>query len=80
MTPSELECIIPPMSELLLIDRDAIRGELKKAFDEHTITLFLEVLDRVAVQTHSAGVPREDFRELKEIVARIDARMNKWGS
>ncbi len=68
------------MSELLLIDRDAIRAELKKAFDERTIRVFFEVLERVAMPVHSRAAQREDFTELKEIVARIDARMNRWES
>ncbi|MCI0474834.1 MAG: hypothetical protein L0Y55_01175, partial [Anaerolineales bacterium] len=65
------------MSELLLIDRDAIRAELKKAFDERTTNVLLEALERVAAQVHSAGVQREDFTELKEIVARIGVRMDQ---
>ncbi len=59
-----------------MLDRDALRAELEKAFDERTSTIMLGVLERVAAQTLAAGVQREDFTELKEIVARLGARMD----
>ncbi|MBI4673346.1 MAG: hypothetical protein HY741_16975 [Chloroflexi bacterium] len=60
-------------NDLLLIDRQAIAAELRRAFDEPTTQVMLGVLERVAAQVHAAGVTREDFAELKAIVARIEA-------
>lgn len=65
------------MSDLVLIDREQVRAELEKAFDARTSAIMLDVLERVASQTHAAGVQREDFTELKEIVARLGARMDQ---
>src|SRR5918912_1485542 len=56
-------------SEWLLIDRQAVKAELQKVFDAQTTTVLLGVLERVAGQIYAAGVTREDFRELKQIVA-----------
>lgn len=55
-------------SELVLIDREALLAELQQAFDAQTAEVLLDVLDKVAAQVREAGVTREDFRELKEIV------------
>lgn len=55
--------------ELVLIDREALLAELRRVFDARTAEALLRVLDKVAVQVHQAGVTREDFHELKQIVA-----------
>ncbi len=56
-------------SDLVLIDREALRSELQRAFDAQTSEVLLRVLDKVAAQVQAAGVTREDFRGLKQIVA-----------
>lgn len=58
-------------SEWLLIDRQAAQAELQKVFDTQTTTVLLGVLERVAAQIYAAGVTREDFSELKQIVAEL---------
>ena len=55
--------------ELVLIDREALLAELRIVFDARTAEALLRVLDKVAVQVRQAGVTREDFHELKQIVA-----------
>lgn len=64
-------------SELVLIDRDALLSELKQVFDDKTAQTLLNVLDKVAAQVKESGATREDFSELKEIVARLSARMDE---
>lgn len=56
-------------NELVLIDREALLAELRRVFDPPTAEVFLAVLDKVAAQVHRVGVTREDFGELKKIVA-----------
>lgn len=60
-------------SDLVLIDREALLAELHKAFDPETAEILLSVLDRVAAQVREAGVTREDFRALREVVAELAA-------
>lgn len=60
-----------------MIDREAVRVELEKAFDARTSAIMLGVLERVASQVHAAGTPREDFSELKAIVTRLVERMDQ---
>ncbi len=62
--------------ELVLVDRDILLSELRQIFDEKTSETLLSVLDKVAAQVKS-GVTREDFSELKEIVARLATRMDE---
>jgi hypothetical protein len=59
--------------ELVLIDREALLVELRRAFDAQTAEVLLRVLDKVAAQVRTAGVTREDFRELKQIVTELAA-------
>ncbi len=61
------------MSEarLVLIDREALQAELQEVFDVRTVSTLLNVLDRVVAQVHAAGVTREDFSELKQIIATL---------
>jgi predicted nuclease with TOPRIM domain len=60
------------MSEdLVLIDREALLAELKKAFDAQTAETLLRVLDKVAAQVRQVGAGREDFNELKQIVREL---------
>jgi hypothetical protein len=56
-------------NELILVDREALLAELRRVFDLPTAEALLAVLDKVAAQVRQAGVTREDFRELKQIVA-----------
>ncbi|HWP47623.1 MAG TPA: hypothetical protein VNM22_10715 [Candidatus Limnocylindrales bacterium] len=56
---------------LILIDREALLAELRQAFDAQTAEVLMRVLDRVATQIHQAGVTREDFSELKQIVREL---------
>lgn len=63
--------------ELVLIDREALLAELQKAFDTPTAEMLLGVLDKVAAQVRAAGVTREDFRELKQIVAEAQRRADE---
>ena len=56
---------------LILIDREALLAELRQAFDAQTAEVLMRVLDRVAAQVHQAGVTREDFSELKQIVREL---------
>lgn len=58
-------------SDQLLIDREAFLSELQRVFDAQTAEILLGVLDKVAVQVRAAGVTREDFSELKQIVAQL---------
>ncbi len=58
-------------SELVLIDRQALQAELQEVFDARTVKTLLNVLDKVVAQVHAAGVTREDFSELKQIVAEL---------
>jgi predicted nuclease with TOPRIM domain len=55
----------------VLIDREALLAEMQQVFDARTAGVMLHVLDRVAVQVRQAGVMREDFRELKQIVVEL---------
>ena len=57
--------------ELVLIDREALSSELQRVFDAQTSEVLLDVLDKVAAQVRAAGVTREDFSELKEIVRKL---------
>lgn len=56
-------------SDLTLMEREALLADLQQAFDLQTAEVLLGVLGKVAAQIHAAGVTREDFRELKQIVA-----------
>ena len=62
---------------LVLIDRQRLLAELQRVFDAPTATTMLGVLDQVAAQVHAAGVNREDFRELKQIVAELAAAQKR---
>ncbi|HWP47203.1 MAG TPA: hypothetical protein VNM22_08595 [Candidatus Limnocylindrales bacterium] len=53
------------------INRQALLTELQQAFDERTAGVLLNVLDKVVTQIYQVGVPREDFRELKQTVAEL---------
>jgi F0F1-type ATP synthase membrane subunit b/b' len=55
----------------VLIDREVLLTEMQQVFDARTAGVMLHVLDRVAAQVRQAGVTREDFRELKQIVAEL---------
>jgi len=55
-------------NEFVLIDREALLAELKKAFDAQTAEALLRVLDKVAAQVRQTGATHEDFSELKQIV------------
>jgi hypothetical protein len=55
----------------VLIDREVLLAEMQRVFDARTAGVMLHVLDRVAAQVRQAGVTREDFRELKQIVAEL---------
>ena len=55
--------------ELVMIDREALLVELRQVFDTQTAEVLLHVLDKVAMHVRDEGVRREDFRELKQIVA-----------
>lgn len=55
----------------VLIDREVLLAEMQQVFDARTAGVMLHVLDRVAVQVRQAGVMREDFRELKQIVVEL---------
>ena len=61
----------------VLIDRQRLLAELQRVFDVPTATTMLSVLDQVAAQVHAAGVSREDFRELKQIVAELAAAQQR---
>jgi len=52
-----------------LIDREMLLAEMQQVFDARTAGVMLHVLDRVVAQVRQEGVMREDFRELKQIVA-----------
>jgi len=52
-----------------LIDREVLLAEMQQVFDARTAGVMLHVLDRVVAQVRQDGVMREDFRELKQIVA-----------
>jgi hypothetical protein len=58
---------------LILVNRETLSIELRKVFDRQTTDILLNVLDQVASQVHAAGVPREDFTELKQLMAEIAA-------
>lgn len=58
-------------SDLVLVDREALLAELKRVFDVRTAETLLGVLDKVAAQARATGVTREDFSELKQIVAEL---------
>lgn len=55
----------------VLVDREALLVEMQQVFDARTAGVMLHVLDRVAAQVRQAEVTREDFRELKQIVAEL---------
>jgi predicted nuclease with TOPRIM domain len=55
----------------VLIDREVLLAEMLQVFDARTAGVMLHVLDRVAAQVRQAGVRREDFRELKQIVVEL---------
>ena len=52
-----------------LIDREVLLAEMQQVFDARTAGVMLHVLDRVVAQVRQDGVMREDFRELKQVVA-----------
>jgi len=55
----------------VLIDREVLLAEMQQVFDARTAGVMLRVLDKVAAQVRQAGVTREDFRELKQIVVEL---------
>ena len=64
-------------SELVLVDREALLAELGRVFDAQTAETLLSVLDKVAAQVSAAGVTRDDFGELKRIVAELAEAQRK---
>lgn len=58
-------------THLMLVDREELFLELRQVFDVRTTEALLNVLNKVAKQVTAAGVPREDFSELKAIVAEL---------
>ena len=56
--------------ESVLINREALLVELQRAFDAQAAEVLVGVLDNVVRQVRQ-GVTREDFRELKQIVAEL---------
>lgn len=65
------------VKDMILVNRDLLLTELYTVFDAHTAETLLHVLDNVAEQVHSAGVSREDFSELKRLVAKIAEEIEK---
>jgi len=59
------------MNGEVLIDREMLLVEMQQVFDARTAEVLLHVLDKVAAQVRQTGVTREDFRELKQIVAAL---------
>jgi DNA repair exonuclease SbcCD ATPase subunit len=60
------------MSEIgSLVNRQVLLAELQQAFDEQTAGVLLSVLDKVVTQIYQVGIPREDFRELKQTVGEL---------
>ena len=57
--------------DLILIDRTALLTELQRVFNAPASETLVNVMDKVATQVHAAGVPREDFSELKLIVKEL---------
>lgn len=55
----------------VLVDREVLLAEMQQVFDARTAGVMLHVLDRVVAQVRQDGVTREDFRELKQIVAEL---------
>jgi hypothetical protein len=66
-------------SQLVLIDRDALLAELQQAFDPQTAQVLLGVLDKVAAQVRAAGVTREDFIDLKQVVGELAEAQRQTG-
>lgn len=64
-------------SELVLVDREALLAELRRVFDAQTAEALLGVLDKVAGQVRAAGISREDFSELKQIVTQLAEAQRK---
>ena len=64
-------------SHVVLVDRDVFYKELRLVFDNRTTETLLEVLDKVAQNVIAASVQREDFTELKAIVAELAERQLK---
>lgn len=64
-------------SELVLVDREALLAELRRVFDVQTAEALLGVLDKVAGQVRAAGISREDFSELKQIVTQLAEAQRK---
>lgn len=62
---------------MILVDREALFVELQMVFDVQTADTLLNVLDKVAAQVYAAGVTREDFSELKQIVAKLAEEQSK---
>jgi hypothetical protein len=58
-------------NDLVLIDREILLTELRQVFDTQTANTLLGVLDKVAAQVRAAGPTREDFSELRQIVAEL---------
>lgn len=56
--------------ESVLINREELLAELQRAFDAQAAEVLVGVLDKVVRQVRQ-GVTREDFRELKQIVAEL---------
>ena len=54
-----------------LVNRQALLAELQQVFDAQTAGILLSVLDKVITQIYQVGVPREDFRELKQTVVEL---------
>ncbi len=58
-------------SDYVLIDREALQQQLRRAFDDQTVDVFLSVLDRVAGQVRAAAPIRDDFTRLREAVEQL---------
>ncbi|MBI4531355.1 MAG: hypothetical protein HY709_07505, partial [Candidatus Latescibacteria bacterium] len=54
-------------------EREAIRAKLQQVFDERAAGVLTEILDWVVTLRQDDGVRREDFSELKQVVAELAA-------
>ena len=62
------------MSErYMLVDREALRAELRRAFDEPTAAVLLDVLERVAAEVREGAPTRDDFALLRQAVEQLAA-------
>jgi hypothetical protein len=57
--------------DIVLADRDLLRDELMTVFDAQTAQTLLSVLNKVVKQVYSAAISREDFIDLKRLIAEV---------